>query len=324
MSSATIDWLEAYRFSGTIRGYREGELYFPGSPVLSIEAPFAEAVLLETLALSVLNYDSAVASAAARMVSAAGGRPLAEMGSRRTGGASARSPPPAPPTSPGSPRPATSRPGARWGIPTMGTAAHAFTLLFDTEEDAFRAQVAAMGAGHDPSRRHLRHPDGGRRPPCASPDPRSARCGSTPATSPSHPAGARPARRARGDDDPHHGDERPRRVRDRRAGGCAGRLVRRRHLARDRFRASPPPAWSTSSSPTTTRTAPGSRWRRGRRRRPPSAGASAGALPPRRGRDPRRASWSKPRRRREAGQGTHRPISRSTARRSPSSSAHPG
>ncbi|HEY4152830.1 MAG TPA: nicotinate phosphoribosyltransferase, partial [Pseudolysinimonas sp.] len=89
VSDATLDWLEAYRFGGSIRGYAEGELYFPGSPILVVEGTFAEAVVLETLALSVFNYDSAVASAAARMVSAAGERPLAEMGSRRTGERSA-------------------------------------------------------------------------------------------------------------------------------------------------------------------------------------------------------------------------------------------
>jgi nicotinate phosphoribosyltransferase len=80
-----LDWLADYRFGGNISGYQEGELYFPGSPILVVDGTFAEAVILETLALSVLNYDSAVASAAARMVSAASGRPLAEMGSRRTG-----------------------------------------------------------------------------------------------------------------------------------------------------------------------------------------------------------------------------------------------
>ncbi len=89
VSEAAIDWLADYRFRGTIHGYREGELYFPGSPILVVDGTFAEAVILETLALSVLNYDSAVASAAARMVSAAEGRPLAEMGSRRTGERSA-------------------------------------------------------------------------------------------------------------------------------------------------------------------------------------------------------------------------------------------
>ena len=84
MRPATLDWLADYRFGGDIWGYREGEAYFPGSPLLTIQATFAEAVMLETLVLSTLNYDSSVASAAARMVSVALGRPIAEMGSRRT------------------------------------------------------------------------------------------------------------------------------------------------------------------------------------------------------------------------------------------------
>ena len=146
VSDSTLDWLAGYRFSGTIRGYREGELYFPGSPILVVEGSFAECVVLETLALSVLNYDSAVASAAARMVFAAGGRPLAEMGSRRTGEHSAIAAARAAHIA-GFGATSNLEAGRSWGIPTMGTAAHAFTLLYDSEEDAFRAQVEAMGTG---------------------------------------------------------------------------------------------------------------------------------------------------------------------------------
>jgi nicotinate phosphoribosyltransferase len=140
----TIEWLANYRFTGNITGYREGDAYFPGSPVLIIEGSFAEAVMLETLALSVLNYDSAIASAAARMVSAADGRPIAEMGSRRTGEhsavASARAAYIA-----GFNATSNLEAGRSWGVPTMGTAAHSFTLLHDSEEEAFRAQVDAFG-----------------------------------------------------------------------------------------------------------------------------------------------------------------------------------
>ncbi|MBY8850499.1 nicotinate phosphoribosyltransferase, partial [Saccharothrix sp. MB29] len=81
---ATLDWLADYRFTGDVDGYPEGELYFPGSPILSVRAPFGVGVVLETLALSILNHDSAIASAAARMVGAANGRRMIEMGSRRT------------------------------------------------------------------------------------------------------------------------------------------------------------------------------------------------------------------------------------------------
>ena len=61
----TLDWLADYRFRGNITGYQEGDLYFPGSPILIVEGTFAEAVVLETIALSILNHDSAVANAAA-------------------------------------------------------------------------------------------------------------------------------------------------------------------------------------------------------------------------------------------------------------------
>ncbi|TFC81187.1 nicotinate phosphoribosyltransferase [Cryobacterium cheniae] len=140
----TLDWLADYAFRGTIWGYQEGDAYFPGSPLITVDGTFAECVILETLILSVLNYDSSVASAAARMVSVSLGRPLAEMGSRRTGEysgvAAARAAYIA-----GFASTSNLEAGRSWGVPTMGTAAHSFTLLHDSEEDAFRAQVAAFG-----------------------------------------------------------------------------------------------------------------------------------------------------------------------------------
>ncbi|MCY7288895.1 MAG: nicotinate phosphoribosyltransferase, partial [Cryobacterium sp.] len=140
----TLNWLADYAFRGTIWGYQEGEAYFPGSPLIAVEGTFAECVILETLILSVLNYDSSVASAAARMVSVSLGRPLAEMGSRRTGEysgvAAARAAYIA-----GFASTSNLEAGRSWGVPTMGTAAHSFTLLHDSEEDAFRAQGAAFG-----------------------------------------------------------------------------------------------------------------------------------------------------------------------------------
>jgi len=142
----TIDWLADFRFRGSITGYREGDLYFPGSPILVVDGTFAEAVVLETLTLSVLNYDSAVASAAARMVSAADGRPLAEMGSRRTGEQSAVAAARAA-FIVGFGATSNLEAGRSYGIPTMGTAAHSFTLLHDSEEQAFQAQVDALGPG---------------------------------------------------------------------------------------------------------------------------------------------------------------------------------
>jgi nicotinate phosphoribosyltransferase len=142
----TREWLAGYRFSGDIWGYAEGECYFPGSPLLVVEAPFAEAVLLETLVLSVLNHDSAVASAAARMTCAAAGRPIIEMGSRRTHEHSALAAARAAYIT-GFTSTSNLAAGRRYGIPTRGTSAHAFTLVHDTERQAFQAQVSALGKG---------------------------------------------------------------------------------------------------------------------------------------------------------------------------------
>ncbi len=146
LADDALEHLAAYRFTGDVDGYPEGDLYLPGSPVLTVRGSFADAVLLETVVLSILNHDSAVASAAARMASAAGHRPLVEMGSRRAheqaavaaaraaylGGFSATS---------------NLAAGQRWGVPTSGTSAHSFTLAHATEEEAFEAQVAALGTG---------------------------------------------------------------------------------------------------------------------------------------------------------------------------------
>jgi nicotinate phosphoribosyltransferase len=141
----TLGWLADYRFTGEVVGYPEGELYFPGSPVLSVTGTFAEAVLLETLVLSVLNHDCAIASAAARMVAAAGNRPLIEMGSRRTHEESAVAAARAAYLA-GFASTSNLEAGRRYGIPTTGTAAHAFVLLHDDEAQAFASQVAASGA----------------------------------------------------------------------------------------------------------------------------------------------------------------------------------
>jgi nicotinate phosphoribosyltransferase len=146
VDAATIDWLANYKFSGNIWGYREGEIYFPNSPILIVEAPFAEAVILETLVISVLNFDSAVASAAARMVTAAAGRFTAEMGSRRANETAAIAAARAAYIA-GFDATSNLEAGRTWQIPTMGTAAHAFTLLHDSEEQAFRAQVETFGTG---------------------------------------------------------------------------------------------------------------------------------------------------------------------------------
>ncbi|MET7348793.1 nicotinate phosphoribosyltransferase [Streptomyces mirabilis] len=142
----TLKWLASYRFGGDIWGYPEGEVYFPGSPILRVEGSFAECVLLETVILSILNHDSAIAAAASRMASAAGGRPLIEMGARRTHELAAVAAARAAYIG-GFATTSDLAAGFRYGIPTVGTSAHAFTLLHDQERDAFQAQVNSLGRG---------------------------------------------------------------------------------------------------------------------------------------------------------------------------------
>jgi nicotinate phosphoribosyltransferase len=146
VDQATCEWLANYRFSGDIAGYADGEIFFPGSPVLVVESSFAEAVLLETVFLSILNHDSAVASAASRMTWWAGGRPCIEMGSRRTHEEAAVASALAAYIA-GFATTSNLEAARRFGIPSAGTAAHSFTLLHDTERDAFVSQVDALGKG---------------------------------------------------------------------------------------------------------------------------------------------------------------------------------
>ena len=144
INAETIEYLRNFKFSGNITGYHEGDLYFPNSPILTVEATFGEAVLLETVLLSILNFDSAVASAASRMVQAGKGMPVIEMGSRRANNyaavAAARAAYIA-----GFTATSNLQAGLEYGIPTTGTSAHAFSLAFHDEKEAFRQQVKALG-----------------------------------------------------------------------------------------------------------------------------------------------------------------------------------
>jgi nicotinate phosphoribosyltransferase len=144
VDEAVADWLANYEFSGDIWGYPEGEIYFPGSPLVMVESTFGEAVVLETLLLSIYNHDSAIASAASRMTAIAGDRPIIEMGSRRThelaAVAAARAAYLA-----GFSSTSNLEAGRRYGVPTRGTSAHSFTMLHATEREAFAAQIAELG-----------------------------------------------------------------------------------------------------------------------------------------------------------------------------------
>lgn len=144
VSKPTLDWLEHFHFSGSIEGYREGEMFFPNSPILQVEGTFGECTLLETLLLSVLNYDCAVASAASRMVTAAKNRPCMDMGGRRTNEHAAVAASRAAIVG-GFQGTANLLAAKIYGLKAIGTAAHCFTLVHDSEREAFQSQIAALG-----------------------------------------------------------------------------------------------------------------------------------------------------------------------------------
>lgn len=144
LDPTTLEYLSDWSFTGDIDTYRDGELYFPGSPVVQVRAPFGEAVVLETLALSILNYDSAVASAAARMHAAAAGVPLIEAGSRRTHDQAAVAAARAAYVC-GFDVSSNLEAGRSYGVPTAGTTMHAFMLAHDSEAAAIAAQYDTLG-----------------------------------------------------------------------------------------------------------------------------------------------------------------------------------
>ena len=144
VNEETLEYLRDFKFRGNIYGYAEGEAFFPHSPVLQVEGTFAEACILETYLLSILNFDSAVASAASRMSTAAGTRPCLEMGSRRANEQAAVAAARAAVIA-GFTGTSNLEAGRRYGLHTIGTSAHSFTLLHDSEEEAFRAQLASLG-----------------------------------------------------------------------------------------------------------------------------------------------------------------------------------
>lgn len=150
LDDATLEYLRTFRFTGQIDGYREGELYFPYSPILTVRGTFAECAVLETLILSIMNADSAVASAAARMVVAAAGRTIMEMGSRRTHEYAAVTAARAAYLA-GFQATSNLEAAYRYQIPASGTSAHSWTLLHvnddgtPNEAAAFKAQIDTLG-----------------------------------------------------------------------------------------------------------------------------------------------------------------------------------
>ena len=139
------DYLRSFRFTGDVFAVPEGTVLYEGQPVMTVRAPLIEAQIPETYLLSAIGYETLVASKAARIVRAAQGRGIVEFGTRRahspeTGVLGARAA-----YIGGCAGTSNVLAGYRYGIPTMGTAAHSWVMSFESESEAFERLQQLLG-----------------------------------------------------------------------------------------------------------------------------------------------------------------------------------
>jgi len=133
-----FDYLAQFRFTGEVWAMPEGTLFFPGEPMLRVTAPIAEAQIVETYLLATLNFQTLVASKAARVVTAARGRNVIEFGSRRAHGSESGVLAARAAFIGGCQGTSNVMAGQSFGIPTYGTQAHSWIMAHDDEEEAFQ------------------------------------------------------------------------------------------------------------------------------------------------------------------------------------------
>jgi len=139
VSDAFFDYLGKLRFTGEVRAVPEGTLVFGGEPILQVTAPITEAQIVETYLLSAINYETLVASKAARVVHAAGRHEVWEFGTRRAQGPQAGVRAGRAAYVGGCAGTSNVLAGYLYGVPLAGTAAHSFTQAFSTERESFEA-----------------------------------------------------------------------------------------------------------------------------------------------------------------------------------------
>jgi nicotinate phosphoribosyltransferase len=139
VSPAFFDYLRGFRFKGDVHAMEEGTLVFADEPILQITGPILEAQVVETYLLSVINFETLVASKAARVVSAAQGRGVLEFGTRRAHGPEAGVRAARAAYVGGCIATSNVLAGRGYGIPLAGTAAHSWTQAFPTERRSFEA-----------------------------------------------------------------------------------------------------------------------------------------------------------------------------------------
>ncbi|MDE3218638.1 MAG: nicotinate phosphoribosyltransferase [Nitrospirota bacterium] len=136
-SRSCLDYLETLRFSGDVHAMQEGTVFFPNEPILRVTAPLPEAQLLETRIMNLLNFQTLIASKAARSVLVAGGKPLIDFGLRRAHGAEAGLLAARASYLAGFAGTSTVLAGMEYDIPIYGTMAHSFVQAHKDETIAF-------------------------------------------------------------------------------------------------------------------------------------------------------------------------------------------
>jgi nicotinate phosphoribosyltransferase len=141
---AFLEYLRAFRFTGTVRAIPEGRIFFPQEPILEVTAPIIEAQILETLVLNVVQMETLIASKAARCVHAARGKGLIDFSFRRTQGVDAGVKVARASYLAGFLGTSNMLAGKLYGIPVFGTMAHSYITSFNSEMDAFLAFARAF------------------------------------------------------------------------------------------------------------------------------------------------------------------------------------
>ena len=134
-----FEYLRTFRFEGDVAGVPEGSVVFAEEPILQLTAPVAAAQIVETWLLSVINFETLVASKAARVVRAAAGRSVLEFGTRRAQGPEAGLRAARAAYLGGCDATSNAEAGRLYGIPVAGTAAHSWTQAFPSERESFEA-----------------------------------------------------------------------------------------------------------------------------------------------------------------------------------------
>jgi nicotinate phosphoribosyltransferase len=142
-SKQVIDYLRAFRFTGTVNAMPEGTIFFASEPVLQVTAPLPMAQLVETRLINLLQFQTLIASKAVRMVLAAPGKLLVDFGLRRAHGAEAGVMAARASYLTGFAGTATVMAGKLYGLPLYGTMAHSFIEAWDDEAKAFEAFARA-------------------------------------------------------------------------------------------------------------------------------------------------------------------------------------